>query len=200
MREWEQDGEVEDGRRKDSFICFSQPWWQDRLGNPQCLTTPPPTRDNLSGCHTHTHTLLQSVDIHTCMLIPTPPSVSLHRIILHPHTHAHTHMPSLSKKIFPRVWNAGGHLGGAGKRSRRWCTHADQWDPNIPELSRHKDSTCRRRHPPFPDDYSSFSLPPAQSGPVWADRSVSQYGEFTHHWPFQHCCCCLLPPFSLRSG
>lgn len=76
----------------------------------QCLTKQPPTTDNLSSCHTlshppaecrHTHT-------HTRTLIPTPPSVSLRRIILHPPP---SHKPSLSKNIFPRVWNEGGHLG-----------------------------------------------------------------------------------------
>lgn len=55
---------------------------------------------------THTHTLLQSVDIHTRRLIPTPPSISAQD---NP-SPTHPHIPSLSKKIFPRVWNANGHL------------------------------------------------------------------------------------------
>lgn len=139
---------------------------------------------------THTHTLLQSVDIHTRTLIPTSPSISLHRIILHPPPTSH---PSVKRYFQGFGWQV--VTWGADKRSQRWCTHADQWDPNIAKLRRHKDSLCRWRRLPFPDNYSSFSLPPTLSGPAWADSSVSQYGEFTHHWPFWHCYCCLLPPF-----
>lgn len=138
---------------------------------------------------THTHTLLQSVHIRTRALIPTPPSISLslRRIILHPPPPMHTCHHSVKR-----------YFQGFGMQvviwGQSWCTHSDQWDPNITKLRRHKDPICRWQHLPFPDNYSSFSLPPTLSGPAWADSSVSQYGEFMHHWPFRHCYCCLLPP------
>lgn len=57
---------------------------------------------------THTHTLLQSVDIHT--RTHTHPHPAL-RLSAQDNPSPTPSTPSLSKKIFPRVWNAGGHLG-----------------------------------------------------------------------------------------
>lgn len=116
MREGGLNGRRKKGRKTESFIWLSQPWWYDRLGNPKRFTMPPPTRDNLPCRLTHTPSCRAHTHTHQLYLIPIPPPYLPSPPSLPPSVSVQDNpspnpqIPSLSKKILPRARIAGSHM------------------------------------------------------------------------------------------